>query len=78
MVAGTSSYMMRQGRNLLPRRRRAANGQVVYQSRATTTGATIKTLPAERVLVTVSGTTYYLAANAFYRRIVSTRQESFA
>ena len=41
------------------------------------TGAKITVLPAERVLVTVSGTTYYLASNAFYRRVMEGGQESF-
>ena len=40
-------------------------------------GATITTLPATRVLVTVAGTTYYLNANAFYRRVMNGAQESF-
>ena len=35
------------------------------------------TLPATRVLVTVAGTTYYLSANAFYRRVMNGAQESF-
>ena len=36
-------------------------------------GASLTTLPAQRVLVTVSGTTYYLYSNTFYRRVVSRR-----
>jgi hypothetical protein len=40
-------------------------------------GASIKTLPASRVLVTVSGTTYYLSANAFYRRVMNGNQETW-
>jgi hypothetical protein len=34
-------------------------------------------LPATRVLVTVSGTTYYLSANAFYRRVMNGNQETW-
>jgi hypothetical protein len=40
-------------------------------------GATLQTLPAERALVTVSGSTYYLYSNTFYRRIVNGAQEQF-
>jgi len=75
MVAGVSYMMAKDG--TCSKKTTSSDGQVVYQSVPPPTGATIKTLPAERVLVTVSGTTYYLAANAFYRRIVSTGQESF-
>ena len=35
------------------------------------------TLPATRVLVSVTGTTYYLSANAFYRRVMNGAQETF-
>jgi outer membrane lipoprotein SlyB len=49
----------------------------VYQSVPPPQGAAIKTLPAERVLVTVSGTTYYVNANAFYRRVMNGAQETF-
>ena len=52
-------------------------GKEVYQSVPPPQGASIKTLPAMRVLVTVTGTTYYLSANAFYRRVMSGNQETF-
>jgi len=55
----------------------SSDGKVVYQSVPPPQGASIKTLPAERVLVTVSGTTYYLNANAFYRRVMDGAQETF-
>jgi hypothetical protein len=49
----------------------------VYQSVPPPQGASIKTLPASRVLVTVSGTTYYLSANAFYKRVMNGAQETW-
>jgi len=55
----------------------SSSGTEVYQSVPPPVGASIKTLPAERVLVTVSGTTYYLYSNAFYRRIMNGAQETF-
>ena len=51
-------------------RRRAAAGPIVYQSVPAPEGAQLQTLPAERVLVTVAGTTYYVYSNTFYRRVV--------
>jgi len=55
----------------------SSDGKVVYQSVPPPAGASIKTLPAERVLVTVKGTTYYLSANAFYKRVMNGSQETF-
>ena len=55
----------------------SSDGKEVYQAVPAPQGATIKTLPAERVLVTVSGTTYYVNANAFYRRVMNGTQETF-
>jgi hypothetical protein len=75
MVAGMAYMMSKDGS--YSKQTTDSDGKVAYQSVPAPQGATIKTLPAERVLVTVSGTTYYLSANAFYRRVVSTNQESF-
>jgi hypothetical protein len=55
----------------------SSDGKEVYQSVPPPQGASIKTLPATRVLVTVSGTTYYLSANAFYRRVMNGNQETW-
>ena len=54
----------------------SSEGKEVYQSVPPPQGASIKTLPATRVLVTVSGTTYYVSANAFYRRVMNGNQET--
>jgi len=75
MVAGIS-YLMAKG-GTYSKQTTSSEGKVVYQSVPPPTGASIKVLPAERVLVTVSGTTYYLSANAFYRRVMSGGQETF-
>ena len=75
MVAGLSYLMAKDG--TYSKQTTTSEGKVAYQSVPAPQGASIKTLPAERVLVTVSGTTYYLAGNAFYRRVVSNGQESF-
>ena len=55
----------------------SSSGTEVYQAVPPPVGASIKTLPAERVLVTVSGTTYFLYSNAFYRRVMNGTQETF-
>jgi hypothetical protein len=75
MVAGISYLMAKDG--TYSKQTTTSDGKVAYQSVPAPQGATIKTLPAERVLVTVKGTTYYLNANAFYRRVASNGQESF-
>ena len=49
----------------------------MYQSVPAPQGAKLQVLPAERVLVTVAGTTYYLCSNTFYRRVVEGAQEHF-
>ena len=54
-----------------------SDGKTAYQAVPAPQGATMATLPATRVLVTVAGTTYYLSANAFYRRVMNGAQESF-
>ena len=75
MVAGVSYLMAKDGS--YSKQTTSSEGKVVYQSVPPPQGASIKTLPAERVLVTVSGTTYYLSANAFYRRVMNGSQEKF-
>ena len=75
MVAGIAYLVAKDG--TYSKQTTSSEGKVVYQSVPPPTGASIKVLPAERVLVTVSGTTYYLSANAFYRRVVSNGQETF-
>ena len=75
MVAGIAYMMGKDGS--YSKQTTSSDGKVVYQSVPPPQGATIKTLPAERVLVTVQGTTYYLSANAFYRRVMSGSQETF-
>ena len=54
-----------------------SDGKTAYQAVPAPQGAAMATLPATRVLVTVAGTTYYLSANAFYRRVMNGAQESF-
>ena len=75
MVAGISYMMAKDGS--YSKQTTSSEGKVVYQSVPPPAGASVKTLPAERVLVTVSGTTYYLSANAFYRRVMNGSQETF-
>jgi hypothetical protein len=76
MVAGISYLMAKDG--TYSKQTTTAEGTVAYQSVPAPQGASIKTLPVERVPVTVSGTTYYLNANAFYRRVLAANgQESF-
>src|SRR5512137_1206409 len=75
MVAGIAYLMAKDGS--YSKQTTSSEGKVVYQSVPPPTGASVKALPAERVLVTVSGTTYYLSANAFYRRVMNGSQETF-
>jgi Family of unknown function (DUF6515) len=75
MVAGVSYLVSQQGS--YSKQTTSSEGKVVYQTVPAPIGAELKTLPAERVLVTVSGTTYYLYANTFYRRVVQGAQEQF-
>ena len=75
MVAGVSYLMSQDGS--YSKKTTNSQGQAAYQSVPAPEGAQIKTLSAERVLVTVSGTTYYLYSNAFYRRVVQGTQEQF-
>ena len=75
MVAGVAYLMSKDGS--YSKKTTSSSGTVVYQSVPAPVGASIKTLPAERVLVTVSGTTYYLYSNAFYRKVMNGAQETF-
>ena len=75
MVVGVTYLMSKDGS--YSKKTTSSDGKEVYQSVPPPQGATIKTLPAERVLVTVSGTTYYVNANAFYRRVMNGDQETF-
>jgi hypothetical protein len=75
MVAGVAYLASKDGS--YSQKTTNSSGQVVYQSVPAPQGATLTTLPATRVLVTVSGTTYYLHSNAFYRRVMTGPQESF-
>ena len=75
MVAGVAYLMSQDGS--YSKKTTTSDGQAAYQSVPAPQGASIKTLPAQRVLVTVSGTTYYVSANAFYRRVMNGAQETF-
>ena len=54
-----------------------SDGKTTYQAVPAPQGAAMPVLPSTRVLVSVTGTTYYLSANAFYRRVMNGAQESF-
>ena len=54
-----------------------SDGKTAYQAVPAPQGAAMAVLPATRVLVSVGGSTYYLSANAFYRRVMNGAQESF-
>jgi uncharacterized protein DUF6515 len=75
MVAGASYLMSQQGN--YSKQTTTSEGKVVYQSVPAPQGATLAALPAERALVTVAGTTYFLYANTFYRRVVQGTAEQF-
>jgi hypothetical protein len=75
MIAGVAYLVSKSGS--YSKQTTSSDGKVVYQSVPAPAGATLRTLPAERVLVTVSGTTYYLSANTFYRRVMEDTQEHF-
>lgn len=76
MVAGVAYLVSQDGS--YSKQTTSSEGKVVYQSVPAPEGASVRTLGAERVLVTVGGVTYYLHSNAFYRRVVSGASESFA
>ncbi len=75
MIAGVKYLMSQDGS--YSKQTTTSDGKTAYQAVPAPQGATIATLPATRVLVTVAGTTYYLSANAFYRRVMNGAQESF-
>ena len=75
IVAGVTYLMSQDGS--YSKKKTDSSGKTAYQSVPAPEGAQIKTLPAQRVLVTVSGTIYYLHANTFYRRVFQGTQEQF-
>jgi hypothetical protein len=75
MVAGVTYLVTKEGS--YAKQTTTSNGSVAYQAVPAPAGATLPTLPPERVLVTVSGTTYYLHANTFYKRVPQGAQEQF-
>jgi hypothetical protein len=75
MVAGVTYLMSKDGS--YSQKTTTSDGKTAYQSVPAPEGAQINTLPAERVLVTVSDTTYYLHGNAFYRRVAQGAQEQY-
>ncbi len=75
MVAGVAYLMSQDGS--YSKKTTDSEGKAAYQSVPAPQGAQIKTLPASRALVTVSGTTFYLYSNTFYRRVVQGTQEQF-
>ena len=75
MIAGATYLVSKSGS--YSKQTTNGDGKVVYQSVPAPSGAALPVLPAERVLVTVSGTTYYLASNTFYRRAMDGAQEHF-
>ena len=75
MIAGVKYLVSQDGSYC--KQTTTSDGKTTYQAVPAPQGATMATLPATRVLVTVAGTTYYLSANAFYRRVMNGAQESF-
>jgi hypothetical protein len=75
MLAGVKYLVSKDGS--YSKQTTTSDGKTAYQSVPAPAGAAIKALPAQRVLVTVSGTTYYLNANAFYRRVMDGAQETY-
>jgi hypothetical protein len=75
MVAGVKYLMSQDGS--YSKQTTDSQGKTAYQSVPAPQGASIQTLPASRALVTVSGTTFYLYSNTFYRRVVQGTQEQF-
>jgi hypothetical protein len=75
MVAGVAYLMAQDGS--YSKKTTDSEGKTVYQSVPAPEGAQVKTLPASRALVTVSGTTFYLYSNTFYRRVVQGTEEQF-
>lgn len=75
VVAGITYLMSQDGS--YAQKTTTSDGKEAYQSVPAPAGAQINVLPAERVLVTVADTTYYLYGNAFYRRVAQGAQEQF-
>ncbi len=75
MLAGVTYLMAQDGS--YSKKTTDSEGKAAYQSVPAPEGAQIKTLPASRALVTVSGTTFFLYSNTFYRRVVQGTQEQF-
>ncbi len=75
MIAGVKYLVSQDGS--YSKQTTTSDGKTAYQAVPAPQGATMATLPATRVLVSVSGTTYYLNANGFYRRVMNGAQESF-
>ena len=75
MIAGVKYLVSQDGSYC--KQTTTSDGKTAYQAVPAPQGAAMATLPATRVLVTVAGTTYYLSANAFYRRVMNGAQESF-
>jgi hypothetical protein len=75
IVAGVTYLMAQDGS--YSKKTTDSEGKAAYQSVPAPEGAQVKTLPASRALVTVSGTTFYLYSNTFYRRVVQGTQEQF-
>jgi hypothetical protein len=75
MLAGVTYLMSQDGS--YSKKTTDSEGKAAYQSVPAPEGAQIKTLPASRALVTVSGTTFFLYSNTFYRRVVQGTQEQF-
>ena len=76
MVAGVSYMMAKDG--TYSKQTTSSDGKVVYQSVPPPQGASIKT-PSRgaRARHRLGRTTYYLSANAFYRRVMSGSRETF-
>ena len=75
MVAGVNYLVTKEGS--YAKQTTTSSGSVAYQAVPAPAGANLPTLPPERVLVTVSGTTYFLHANTFYRKVPQGAQEQF-
>ena len=75
MLAGVMYLMSQDGS--YSKKTTDSEGKTAYQSVPAPQGAQVKTLPASRALVTISGTTFYLYSNTFYRRVVQGTQEQF-
>jgi hypothetical protein len=75
MLAGVTYLVAKDGS--YSKKTTDGQGKAAYQSVPAPEGAQLATLPASRALVTVSGTTYFLYSNTFYRRVVQGAKEQF-